>query len=93
MANCGKALKVLGTNLNYVSELNYYGVGASVKYTCINGYIAKERDAIGNWIVGYYPSKSLISTCQNNGRWDPRPLHIQCIGSIEIYYTILKNYF
>ena len=80
VVDCAAAIDVFGTKKEYISDPEFTGIGASVRYTCIDGYIANERDAIGKWTALYFPSNSLISTCQSDGRWRPRPYNIHCLG-------------
>lgn len=81
VVDCGDPGSVDNAVREELSGQNNYSIGAQVEYTCGPGYyIAKERDAIGNLIVGEADTIGARLTCTANGRWLPRRANIHCSG-------------
>ena len=66
----------------------------------VNGllYNVSDRDSrvpIGEGILfgcetGFYPRELMISTCQDNGMWDPDPSEVHCQSECMHLYSSLQ---
>ncbi|CAK8694056.1 unnamed protein product [Clavelina lepadiformis] len=77
--DCGDPGVVINAVRFDLSGEGNYSMGTAVRYECLDGFhIAKEQDAIGDWITGEEARTSQTLICKSNGRWQPRQPSIHC---------------